>query len=92
MCATHAYGKLNSTRKERDPPPSALWLATLRRFPSRSHIWFVNCGTGYGERGKGWFYFDKNYPLTDRSAIQACLKKLLEKDPVYRYIYGGSRR
>jgi hypothetical protein len=45
-----------------------------------------------GERSKGWVYFDKNYLLTDKIAMQVSLKKLLEKDPVYRYIYGGSRR
>jgi hypothetical protein len=38
-----------------------------------------------GRESDGWSFFDKTYNLTDKQKV---IKRILEREPVYRFIYG----
>lgn len=41
-----------------------------------------------GRENDGWTFFDRTYNLTDKEQIEREIKRILNKEPVYRFIYG----
>ncbi len=40
-----------------------------------------------GEEEKGWRFFDATYHQPDKERIKAAVKKILRKEPIYKYLY-----
>lgn len=41
-----------------------------------------------GRRVEGWSFFDRSYARADKKQMKAKIEHLLDKEPVYRFIYG----
>lgn len=41
-----------------------------------------------GRENDGWSFFDKTYNLTDKQDVRREIKRTLDAEPVYRFIYG----
>jgi hypothetical protein len=44
-----------------------------------------------GQEEKGWEFFDRHYNLPDKKEFKTRVRKLLRSQPVYRYLYKGSK-
>jgi len=41
-----------------------------------------------GRENDGWSFFDETYNLNDKEDVKRGIKRILETEPVYRYVYG----